>query len=214
MRSTSLVSEASFTVVCDSESLTLLLVFLHCKTFGRLNEFTVFHKGDVNHAGLPLWKLCGRWATHVHFDFHAYTVFPCEGDEKILDSTSMPSWLIWQLKDFAPSEKVFFYSTVLMWHIWPLHHIWTHNWYCTYLHSPALKCWNVTPFVLIGYVDCEKEVFKKKQFTALLSGKVQFPFFVTAHHCSSPVQLSFENLHVEEKEEEKYTVWKTVMVLL
>lgn len=159
MRSTSLVSEASFTVVCDSESLTLLLVFLHCKTFGRLNEFTVFHKGDVNHAGLPLWKLCGRWATHVHFDFHAYTVFPCEGDEKILDSTSMPSWLIWQLKDFAPSEKVFFYSTVLMWHIWPLHHIWTHNWYCTYLHSPALKCWNVTPFVLIGYVDCEKEVF-------------------------------------------------------
>ncbi len=43
----------------------LLLVFLQCKTFETLKEFTVFHKGDVNHVSFPLWKLCGRLAAHM-----------------------------------------------------------------------------------------------------------------------------------------------------
>lgn len=85
------------------------------------------------------------------------------------------------------------------------------------VHTYTPLHWNAEtwhPLFWLDMLTVKRKFLKKKQFTALLSGKVQFPFFVTAHHCSSPVQLSFENLHVEEKEEEKYTVWKTVMVLL
>lgn len=63
------VTEASCCAVKFQRRFMLPLLFLHCKTFGRLKEFTVFHKGDANHVSFPLWKFCGCLAAHMCTSF-------------------------------------------------------------------------------------------------------------------------------------------------